>query len=548
MVRRLLSFLEREIRGLHEAAYLLAGFTFLSQVLALVRDRTFAHLFGAGTVLDVYFAAFRIPDLVFAFLTLFVSSFALVPLLSGKSKEEQGSFIGSILFLFGIGAVFGTVLVYICLPFLMPILIPGFSAEAQSHTLELARIMLLQPLLLGLSSIAASVVQASRKFVLFAIAPILYNVGIIAGSLFLYPIIGITGLAWGVVLGALMHLLIQSIPLVRARADVRLSIRIPALLATLQEVVVPSVPRAAALMSNQALLVAFASIASVVSIGAVSALSFGFNLQSVPLTVIGVSYAAALFPALAALAAKNDFQALAEEVWTCVRHLAFWLLPATAFFIVLRAHIVRVVLGSGAFSWDDTRLTAAILGLFAVSLFAQALILIFSRAYYALGKTFFPIVINVGGAICIGLSAYLLTGFVSDHPFLRTLVEVLFRVSDVQGTGVLMIPLSYSVITIMTAFVFAWAFSLTYGKGGVMGSLGTSFSASVIGAFGAYGTLQFFGPLLPTYTFLGIFAQGALAGLLGLTLWVIVLWLMKSQELNDVIALVRSRLVRAPLT
>lgn len=548
MVRRFLSFLEREIRGLHEAAYLLAGFTFLSQVLALVRDRTFAHLFGAGTILDMYFAAFRIPDLVFAFLTLFVSSFALVPLLSGKSKEEQGSLIGSILFLFGIGAVLGTVLVFVCLPFLMPILIPGFSAEAQAHTLALARIMLLQPLLLGLSSIAASVVQASRKFVLFAIAPILYNVGIIVGTLFLYPIIGITGLAWGVVFGALMHLLIQSIPLVRARADVRLSVRVPALLATLQEVVVPSVPRAAALMSNQALLVAFASIASVVSIGAVSALSFGFNLQSVPLTVIGVSYAAALFPALAALAAKSDFQALAEEVWTCVRHLAFWLLPATAFFIVLRAHIVRVVLGSGAFSWDDTRLTAAILGLFAVSLFAQALILIFSRAYYALGKTFFPIVINVGGAIGIGVSAYLLTGFVSDHPFLRTLVEVLFRVSDVQGTGVLMIPLSYSVITIVTAFIFAWAFSLTYGKGGVMGSLGTSFSASVIGAFGAYGTLQFFGPLLPTYTFLGIFAQGALAGLLGLTLWVIVLWLMKSQELNDVIALVRSRVVRAPLT
>lgn len=548
MVRRLLSFLEREIRGLHEAAYLLAGFTFLSQVLALVRDRTFAHLFGAGTILDMYFAAFRIPDLVFAFLTLFVSSFALVPLLSGRTKEEQGSFIGSILFLFGIGAVVGTALVYVCLPILMPILIPGFSGEAQAQTLELARIMLLQPFLLGLSSIAASVVQASRKFVLFAIAPILYNIGIIVGSLFLFPVIGITGLAWGVVLGALMHLLIQSIPLVRARSDLKLSIRIPALLATLREVVVPSVPRAAALMSNQALLVVFASIASVISVGAVSALSFGFNLQSVPLTVIGVSYAAALFPALAALAAKNDFNALAEEVWTCVRHLAFWLLPATTFFIILRAHIVRVVLGSGAFSWDDTRLTAAILGLFAVSLFAQALILIFSRAYYALGKTAFPIIINVGGALSIAVAAYTLTGFVAEHPFLKTLVEVLFRVSDVEGTGVLMIPLSYTVITTITALIFALAFSAKYGKANIGMSLSTSFSASVIGAFGAYGTLQFFGPLLPTYTFLGIFAQGALAGLAGLTLWVFVLWLMKSQELNDVIALVWSRLVRAPLT
>ena len=88
MVGRLLSLIDREIRGLHEAAYVLAFFSLFSQVLALFRDRTFAHLFGAGPELDAYFAAFRVPDLIFAFLTLFVSSFALIPLLSKRNSTE----------------------------------------------------------------------------------------------------------------------------------------------------------------------------------------------------------------------------------------------------------------------------------------------------------------------------------------------------------------------------------------------------------------------------------------------------------------------------
>lgn len=541
MVRRILSFIEREIRGLHEAAYLLAFFSLLSQVLALVRDRTFAHLFGAGPTLDAYFAAFRIPDVVFAFLTLFVSSFALVPLLAKKSKEEQGALIGSILFLFGVGALFATGLVYLFLPKLIPFIIPGFSAESQEHTLRLAEIMLIQPILLGLSSIAASVVQASRQFMLFALAPILYNVGILIGSLVLYPIMGIEGLAWGVVVGASLHVLIQSIPLLRKGSSLSVTLHVPTLVGTLRAVVVPSVPRAAALMSNQALLVACAAIASLVSVGAVSSFAFAFNLQSVPLTIIGVSYAAALFPALAQLIANNAYESFAEEVWSTVRHVAFWLLPATAFFIVLRAHIVRVVLGSGAFSWDDTRLTAAILGLFSISLLAQALILIFSRAYYAAGKTWLPIVLNVGGSLAAAAFAYTLTIFVGSHPFLTTLMEVLFRVSAVEGTAVLMVPLAYSVIMIFIAALFGFLFWRQYGGTGALQSAGISFSAAIIGSMVTYSALQLFGPLLPTNTFLGIFAQGVFAGMCGLVAWVGILWLMKSQEFADVVGLIRVR-------
>ena len=540
---RLITLLSREIRGLHEAAYLLAAFTLAAQVLALVRDRTFAHLFGAGPTLDAYFAAFRIPDLVFALLTLFVSSFALVPLLSGRTREEQGAVIGPVLLAFGVTAVAVTAVLFVTLPTLMPYLIPGFSPTAQMDTIVLSRIMLLQPLLLGLSSIAASVLQASRRFMLFALAPIFYNGGIIVGAALLYPSFGIVGLAWGVVLGAALHLGVQVWPLLVGEG--RLVLSFGNVWRQMRAVVLPSVPRAAALMANQGALVAFVGIASAVSVGAVSALSFGFNLQSVPLSIIGVSYAAALFPALAAAQRAGDQAGFARELWATVRHVAFWLLPATALFIILRAHLVRVVLGSGAFSWDDTRLTAAVLALFVVSLLPQALMLIFSRAYYALGRTWLPIVINVSAAICAALAAILLVAMVAEHPLSRYFVESLLRVGDIPGTAVLMIPLAYTAVMSIAALAFAICTARAVGRGeGVMSSLGISFSASVIGAAATYVALQAFGPLLPTNTFLGIFAQGAGAGTIGLLSWVLVLSLMRSREFGDVVTLMRGKLGR----
>lgn len=543
MVGRLLSLIDREIRGLHEAAYVLAAFTLLSQLLALFRDRTFAHLFGAGPTLDVYFAAFRIPDLVFALLTLFVSSFALVPLISSKTREEQGRVIGSTLTLFGIIAVGVSVILYFLIPYLVPTIVPGFTAAQVSDTEMLVYILLLQPILLGLSSIAASVVQASRQFMLFALAPILYNIGIIIGAVTLYPTMGIEGLAWGVVLGALLHFLVQVAPLVARGMPLSFVLTRESIISTMSLVVIPSLPRAVALMGNQALLIAFAAVASIISVGAVSAMSLAFNLQSVPLTIIGVSYAAALFPALALLASEGKRETFVHELWATARHIAFWLLPATMFIIVLRAHLVRVVLGTGAFSWEDTRLTAAIVALFSLSLVAQALILIFSRAHYALQRSLVPIVLNLGGSLVAGCLAYVLVLYAETHIFFRFWFEALFRISDVAGTSALMIPAAYSIAMIVVAITYAYLF---YREGmferGFLGSFGISFSASVIGAAAVYAALNLFGPLLPTNTFLGIFTQGVIAGLFGAFIWALILYLLGSRELSDVVTVTYNRL------
>jgi len=538
MVGRVLAFMNKEIRGLHEAAYLLAVFAFLSQVLALVRDRTFAHFFGAGPTLDAYFAAFRIPDLLYAFLTLFISSFAIIPLLAargGPESKESQSLIGSVLFSFGCASIIAGVGLYFALPFIVPTLFAGFSEATKETVVTLSRIMLLQPFFLGLSSIIGALVQASRKFFIFALAPIFYNLGIIGGAVFLYPSMGPAGLAWGVVFGAILHVSVQTIPLI---------FHLKAFRPTLSRVVVSdtiavarrSLPRAFALSANQLLMLVLISIASFAATGSVASISFAFNLQSVPLSIVGVSYAAALFPSLALLYAKNAHEAFVSEVWAAVRHIVFWTAPAIALMIVLRAHMVRVILGSGAFSWNDTRLTAAVLAAFAVSLMAQAAMLIFSRGYYAAQKEAVPIIMNVGVALVSGILAYISFHWFEQAHVWRYFIEHLFRIDGIAGSGVVIIASAYSVTMLIGALVFAIIFAKEFGfEKRVFSTLFCAVSSSVIGATVAYGTLKIFGPLLPTETFIGIFIQGASAGLAGLLAWAFVLWALKSQEFNEVL-------------
>ncbi|MDO8523655.1 MAG: lipid II flippase MurJ [bacterium] len=533
MVHKVLSVLTREIRGLHEAAYLLALFSLLSQVLALVRDRTFAHLFGAGPTLDAYFGAFKIPDLVFAFLALFVSSYALVPLLSGKEKKDQGAVVGNVLFTFGIVSILAAGLLWFLLPRIAPYLFPGFSPEVLDNTILLSRIILIQPILLGLSSIATSLLQVMRQFVIYALAPILYNVGIIVGAVFFYPLWGIPGLAWGVVFGAALHLAAQVVPILgHARHLVRPTLA--TLRSSIIEVAMPSMPRALALSAQQILLLVFTGIASAAAVGTVSAFSFALNLQSVPLTVIGISYAVVVFPALAALVVAGDSEGFVRELWASVRHVIFWTMPAITLVIVLRAHIVRLILGSGEFSWSDTRLTAAILALFAVSLISQSVILIFSRAYYAAQKVRVPIFVNIGAAVVAAFGAYLGVFWIQHAENVRFFMESLFRVADVPGTPVLMIPFAYSVAIIGASFAFAYLFAKEFGfEERTWHTLGTSFAASVIGAGAAYAVLQILGPLLPLTTTVGLLTQAASAGAAGLVVWALTLYLLKSQEFSE---------------
>ena len=523
---------------MHEAAYVVASFALLSQILALLRDRAFAHAFGASEVLDSYFAAFKVPDLMFAVITVMVSSAALVPLLSKLDRVQQGRYLSSVLFFFGILAIPVTAVLYVLMPSILAYLLPGFDAQLLESTNTLSRIMLLQPILLGVSSVIASIVQFERRFVLFALAPLFYNGGIILGVLLLYPHFGLAGLAWGVVIGACMHLAVQLVPILH-----RVPFVVPGVgfIEMFYAVIVPSVPRALALFSNQGVMIVFAFLASRAGAGALSAVTFAQNLHAVPLAVIGVSYAAALFPALAELR-TSDREKIANELWASTRHVLLWMIIAAAFLIVLRAQFVRVILGSGAFSWDDTRLTAALLALFAASLAPQAVLLLFSRAYYALERGYIAITINVTAAIAAITLSLIGVHLFRTEPMVKYFIESLFKITDVPNAEVIMLAAGYAVAMLVAVFVFARYVWRDIGPDTMLlRSVGATFAAAVLGSAAAYVGLQVLSGV-DQNTFWGIFIQGVGAGVFGMAVAIGVLALLRSQELRDIVSIFTARL------
>ncbi|MCR4334524.1 MAG: murein biosynthesis integral membrane protein MurJ [Patescibacteria group bacterium] len=538
MVKTIFSFLNKEVRGLHEAAYLLGFSAILSQILALVRDRLLAYSFGAGHELDIYYAAFRIPDLIFVSIGSIVSISVLVPFLIekiNKSEKEGKSFIDSTFSLFFILIIVASVLVYIFIPYLASKVFPGFiDSKTLSHLISLSRILLLSPILLGISNFLASITQVHNRFFIYAISPLLYNVGIIFGIIFLYPFFGLLGLGWGVVLGALMHLLIQVPFAISKGLFPRLSFNID--FASIRKVMTLSLPRTLTLSSNQIATFFLIGMASVMTAGSISIFSFSFNLQSVPLSIIGVSYASAVFPALARLFSSGNRDKFIEQMIVSARHIIFLSTPLMVLFVVLRAQIVRVILGAGNFNWSDTRLTAAALAIFSISVVPQGLLMLFVRAYYSKGDTKKPLVINlVSSTLIVVLGYYFITIF-NKFPTFHYFTEELFKVSGLSGSVVLMLPLAYSIGVLVNTALHWIAFHKEFKNftKKISSAIYQSFSASIIMGYVAYIFLNIFDKVFDINTFLGIFSQGLFSGLIGIIVGIIILKLLKSHELSEI--------------
>lgn len=537
MARRIFDFLQKEISGLHEAAYLLGFFTLLSQILALARDRLFAHYFGAGETLDLYYAAFRIPDLIFVSVASIVSISVLVPFLIerlDRDKESGKQFIDSIFSFFFFLILIVSGIAFVLMPWLLPIFFPGFPKESFSDLTLLARIMLLSPIFLGFSNFFASITQVYRRFFIYAISPILYNIGIIVGVLFLYRPFGITGLAMGVAIGALMHCLIQVPFVMKHGLFPRLHLRID--FVSIRSVLMLSVVRTLALSASQIATLFLIGFASYMAVGSIAVFNFSWNLQSVPLAIIGVSYSVALFPTISRLFAAGDMKRFIEEMIAASSHIIFWSLPVAVLFIVLRAQIVRVILGSGEFSWSDTRLTAAALAIFSVSVVAQSLSLLFVRAYYASSNTKRPLLIDFSAAAIIVLSGYGFWQLFLNYPSFHYFMEALLRVTDIRGTEVLALPLAYTVGMMFSMVAFWLMFQKKHREfsAPVLKTAFQSFSAAVIMGLVIYLFLNVFSRVFDLETTVGIFMQGLLSGIIGIASCIFILKGLKSKELEEV--------------
>ncbi|MFA6105044.1 MAG: murein biosynthesis integral membrane protein MurJ [Patescibacteria group bacterium] len=402
MLKRLFSPDSKSVTG---AAILISTATLLSRLIGIIRDRTFAHFFGAGSVMDAYYAAFKIPDLIYSLLIAGALTAGFIPTFTrlfyeSEDKSKAWKLTNNIISIVGVALLILGGLGIIFSPFLVKIVAPGFPPEQLKLVNTFTRIMLISPFLLGISMVIGGVLQSLRQFLLYSIAPIFYNFGIIIGIVFFTKFLGIAGLAWGVAFGSLLHLSVQIYGVIKNgyRWHWHFNLKDPdtRLIGKLM------LPRTFGLAVNQINTVVITVIASFLPLGSVAIFNYANNLQDVPTGIIGIPFALAVFPILSRLTSPENRGEFGALISSTVRQILFLVIPLSVCFLLLRAQITRVVLGTGAFDWNATIQTADTLAFFTLSLFAQSLIPLFARAFYSLNNTMTPFLISIiSELICI---------------------------------------------------------------------------------------------------------------------------------------------------
>ncbi|MFN4181435.1 MAG: murein biosynthesis integral membrane protein MurJ, partial [Candidatus Paceibacteria bacterium] len=294
---------------------------------------------------------------------------------------------------------------------------------------------------------------------------------------------------------------------------------------------------------NNIALISIISFASFLSAGSISIFNLSLNLQSVPLGIIGLSYAVAAFPTLSKAYAKGLVGEFKHELQQAANQIIFWSLPLAFLFIVLRAQIVRVILGSGFFSWDDTRLVAASLAVFSISIVAQGLIALFARAYYAIGNTKKPLYINLFSSLSIVFFAYFFLMLFKHSLVFRYFIESILKVDGIPGTEVLMLPLAYSIGTLIN-FILLWvAMKRDFMRKEyfIARTFFQSLAAAFLSGTVTYFALNAFASVFDLNTFWGIFYQGFFAGVLGVISCALILSMLGNKELSDLLAVLKTK-------
>ncbi|MDA1002836.1 MAG: murein biosynthesis integral membrane protein MurJ [Chloroflexi bacterium] len=390
-------------RSVMGAATIVAAGFVVSRLLGLLRSVAIADSFGTEPELAAYWVAFRLPDLVFQLLAGGTVSAAFIPVFSRVTLERGDGaawrLASSVLNLLSVATFALAALAFVLAGRLVPLLAPGLGegtareAELASLAVNLTRLMLISPIVFGASGLITGILNARHRFVAAALAPVMYNLAIIAGALFLSGPFGVYGLAWGVVLGALLHLLVQlpEVMLLGMRWTPALAVRSRAV----RDVMRLMGPRVIGLAASQANFVVLVFFASFISDPAISAINFAFLVMMMPVGVVGMAISTAAFPTLARQAASQQIGALRESLSAALRSILFLAVPASFGLIVLARPSVRLLFQHGQFDAESTSLVTAALMVFAIAIAAHSAIEILSRGFYALSDTRTPVQLAV---------------------------------------------------------------------------------------------------------------------------------------------------------
>jgi len=527
-------FFNSKTKTITSAAAILAISGFISRLLGLIREWLLARTFGASQELDIYYAAFRIPDLVYnvliaggiivAFLPLFSESFL-------KEKKIAWEFTNNVLNIFLFLLIFISFALFIFTPGLIKLIAPGFNSYQKTLTIFLTRIMFLSPIFLGLSSIFSGVLQYFNRFLVYSLCPILYNLGIIFGIIFLSSKLSVTGVAIGVILGAILHLLIQIPSAINCgfRYKVIFNVFEP----TVKKVFTLMLPRTFAMAAQQINLVVITAIASTLGEGSISIFNYANNIQYFPIGIIGISFAVAAFPALSQVWANGGRKDFVEKFSSIFSKVLYLIIPLSILMYILRRQIVTVILKHGQFGDLETLLTSSCLGLFSFGLFALVLIPLIFRAFFAIQDTKTPTLIAISAMLLNVVLSFKLTALLKFPNIFKASMINIFSLENIKNISVLGLPLAFSIAAI---FQFLLLLIFLYKKIGdfklkqLLNSFSKILIASILMTISVVFILYLIKPYFNIQTFWGSFSQIIVTGFTGLFVYLLSTWFLRSPE------------------
>ncbi len=450
---------DHQAKSINKAAFVVAATSFLSALLGLFRDRLLAGKFGAGDELDIYYTAFRIPDFLTMVLIMGAISAAITPIFSQhlvRSRGEAWKFLANLLNLFLFILIVVSLILIIFVPQLIQLIAPGFSSEKKELTILLTRIMFLSPFLLGIGNILSSVLCVFRRFLIASLTPIVYNLGIIFGILFFVPVMGLKGLAWGVVFGGALYVLIQLPALFKLGFNSRRIFNFKD--ESFRKVVKLSIPRSIGLAASQINLVVMTVIASKLASGNITVFNLAENLSRPILTLIGISFSTATFPSLALAFSKQNKDKFFQIFSETFSKIIYFILPLSFLLFIFRDLVVKIILKVGKFGLIDSHLTAACLGMFALGLFAQSLVLLLAKVFYAVQNTKIP---ALSGIITMLINIPLALFFVRFFSFQNSFQEIfikIFNLQNLENISIIGLPLAFSISAIIQFLILLVVF------------------------------------------------------------------------------------------
>ena len=428
------------------AALVISGMYAVSAVLGLFRTRLLSHYYGASEILGVFYTADRIPSFIYSFLVVGTLSVIFIPLFTQAYKKDKAASwaFASTVITIGTLAFFILGLVsYIFAPSIIGLLSVGrFTQEQLQLGVDLMRIMLFGQLILVFSSFCSAILQSFRYFFVSALAPVMYNLGMVVGTMLFYRTFGIYAPAISVIVGAILHLLIQ-VPLLVFVIKPEFSLKLDYSSKNFKELAKLLPARMFGSVVSQIAPTINISLAVLVSTSSVVYLKNASQIQNFPVLLFGASMAQAALPSLSLESGEVLQGKFKKTFLTTFHQMMFFVLPASVLLLVLRVPVVRLAVGTPSYSWEATLSTALVLGLFSISVFSQSFVFLLNRAFYALKDTLSPVIVSV---ITISLSAIL----------------GLFLIV-VKGYGIWSVALAYSVGSLLDVVLMTYVLSKKIG-------------------------------------------------------------------------------------